>query len=115
MPQYKSQLGHLLALLAQLEEGGLARVLTEQVGDVAQGAAVVLRDILEPGLLDVGGSRDSHAGGGIVVRVGQSVVVLLLGREGNLLSLVLVAGLRMHPGLLGVGIVPVMSVEIGIG
>ena len=121
MPQYERQLGDLLPLLAKLEEGGLARVLTEKVGDVAQGATVVLGDIFEPGVLDVATGRRSRSsgggdgsgggghvagGGGIVVGVGEAVVVLLLGGgEGDLLLLGLVLGLMLMLVLMLVGLV----------
>lgn len=67
MPEYKSQLGNLLPLLAQLKQGGLARVLAQQIGDVAEGSAVILGDVLEPGILDMGSGRDSHVGRSIIV------------------------------------------------
>lgn len=45
MPQDQRKLRDLLPLLAELEEGLLARVLVEQVGDVLHGATVVLGHI----------------------------------------------------------------------
>lgn len=45
MPQDQRKLRDLLPLLAELEEGLLARVLVEQVGDVLHSATVVLGHI----------------------------------------------------------------------
>lgn len=42
MPQDQGELGDLLPLLTELEEGLLARVLVEQVGNVLHGATVIL-------------------------------------------------------------------------
>lgn len=119
VPQNKGQLGHLLAFLTELQQGGLARALVEQVGDVVQGAAVVLRYVVEARVLDVHG-RVLVRGGDIEMGTGHAAIVALLGggggggNSGLLLGLVLlVTGLLVHP-LLAVGVVLVMAVHAGV-
>ena len=113
MPQDQGELGHLLPLLAQLQQGGLARVLVEQVGDVLQRAAVVLGHRgLERVVLGVGLGQGAET----VVGAGEAVVVLLLsdtGGGGGGLGVVLVRRLLVHPGRLGLGIL-VVAVEVRI-
>src|SRR3569833_641457 len=117
VPQDQCQLGDLLSLLAELEEGGLARVLVEQVGDVAHGAAVVFRDGLQVAILGVGGGQ----GAGGIVRARDAAIVLLLGSRGGggggggLLGVVLMRGrLRVHPGRRGLGRVLVVTVQVRV-
>ncbi len=43
VPQNQGQLWDLLPLLGELQQCGLARVLVEEIGNVLQGPAVVLR------------------------------------------------------------------------
>lgn len=126
MPQDQSQLRDLLALLAELQQGSLPGVLVQQVGDVGQGAAIVLGD----GVVDAAGAGilgTSAVGGrveGVDVTVGvgagEAIVVLLLGGRGGgcggLLGVVLlVAGLLVHPGRVGLWVVLVVSVDVRIG
>ena len=98
MPEDKGQLWDLLPFLAKLEEGGLARVLTEEIGDVVEGATVILGDVLEARVLgmsgggggssSVGSSGNGHVAGSIAVGVGETGKMLLLsGGEGGLLLL----------------------------
>lgn len=100
MPQDQRELGDLFPLLAQLEQGLLARVLVEQVGNVLHSATVVLGHI---GVV-CGGVLVDGIQGVCMVRGGvDATVVGLLGGScccRCLLSLsMLVVGLgRVHPG-----------------
>lgn len=76
VPQDEGQLRNLLALLAELEEGGLAGALVEQVGNVGHGASVVFRDVLMAVVLIVGGILVAGRVGMIVG--GETAIVLLL-------------------------------------
>ena len=111
MPENERELGNLLALLAELQERSLSGILIEQVGNVLEGAAVVLRNNrLEGILLCVAGGEGAHG----VMGTGDAVVMLLLGNTGGLglgLDVVLVRRLLVHPGRVGLRVL-MMSVDV---
>lgn len=113
MPQDERELGNLLALLAQLEQGALARVLIKKVGDVLQRPAVVLGyRRLEGCLLGMALGEGANA----VVGAGDAIVMLLLGDVGGSrggLSMVLVRRLLVHPGRVGLGVL-VVGVDVRV-
>lgn len=125
MPQDEGQLGNLLALLAQLEESGLAGVLVEQIGNIGHGAAVVLGDVVVGSILGVGG--DLAAADGRVAASSEAAEVLLLldhggggGGCGGLLLLLRMGmvggGLLVHPRLVSaLGRELVVSVDVRRG
>ena len=113
VPQDQGKLRDLLALLAELEEGLLARVLVEEIGNVLHGATVVLRHV---GVLGATILMDGVQGVGVVGSCRDAIVVSLLGSGGgsgggSLLG-VLVVALRMHPGgrLLRIMVLPIHGV-----
>jgi hypothetical protein len=92
MPQDQGKLRHLLALLAQLEEGGLARVRLHELRNPLQDALVLLRhDGLVVVALDVVGWSpwdDASTRNRIAVVARHAREVLLLcGRRGDRSSL----------------------------
>lgn len=97
MPQDQGELRNLLALLAQFQEGLLAGILVQQVGDVSHCAAIVLGHVGVIGsrVLVDGIERIRMAGRG-----GDAVEVSLLGggRSSSSLLGMLVMGLLVHPG-----------------
>lgn len=113
MPENQSQLGDLLALLAQLKQGRLASAFVQEISDVSHGAAVVFGNVLMVRILTVGGGQGSNRG----VRAGEAVIVLLLGGRsggsgGSLLSMLMVSGLLVHPRRIRLGIVLMMPVNV---
>lgn len=101
VPQDQSKLRNLLALLAQLQESLLAGVFTQQIRNVAHGAAVVLGHVW---VLGGGVLVDGIEAAG-VIRIGSHGAVMLLGSSGGslLLSmlvvrLLLLDLLLLHPG-----------------
>lgn len=114
MPQNQGQFGNLFPLLAKLQERSLPGILVQQIGNVLQRAAVVVRNhglngiILRMG----GGGEGIH----IVVCAGHAVIVLLLGNiggGGGGLGVLVVRGLLVKPGRVGLGVL-VVAVDMGI-
>lgn len=114
MPEDQGQFGNLLSLLAKLQERGLPGVLVQQVGDVLQRPAVVVRDHRFNGIiLRMGGSGE---GIHIVMCAGHAVVVLLLGNiggGGGSLGMLVVGSLLVKPGRVGLGVL-VVAVDMRI-
>lgn len=115
VPQDEGKLWDLLALFAELQQGSLARVLVEQVGDVGHGAAVVLGYVVVAAILGMGGEVV-----GVGMGAGDAVVVLLLGDRGGggsglLLGMLVVRGLLVHPRRVGLRVELVMSVDVRRG
>lgn len=85
----------MFALFAELEQGRFPRVLAEEIGNVPHSASVFLGDILVAAGILVVGVGQSRRG---VVRAGDAVVVLLLGRRSGrsyLLCMLVVRWLRV--------------------
>jgi hypothetical protein len=85
VPEYQSQLRHLFALLAQLQEGGLARCRLHELRDPVKHSLVLLCDVDVGVCLNIVGrsARDhvvARQRGSVVAR--DAIVVLLLGRRG---------------------------------
>lgn len=66
MPQDESKLGHLLALLAELQQRRLTGIFVQEVGNVRHGAAIILGNVLVAGFLAVRGA--AHVAGVGLVR-----------------------------------------------
>lgn len=103
MPQDQGELWDLLTLLAELEEGLLAGVLVEQVGNVLHGATVVLGHIgVVCGSVLVGSVQSICMGRrGVDAIVVGLLGVLDGGGGGSLLlslSMLVVRLGRVHPG-----------------
>lgn len=75
VPQDQGELRNLFALLAELQEGLLARVLVEEIGNVLHGATVVLGHV---GVLGATVLVDSVEGVGMVGSGRDAVEVSLL-------------------------------------
>lgn len=115
VPQDKCQLGYLFPLLAELQQGRLARVLIKQIGDVLQCPSIVLRDgRIQRALLRVALRQGIDA----IVSASQAAVILLLGHIHSTLSsgldVVLVRCLLVHPGRVRLGIL-VVAIYVRVG
>lgn len=110
VPQDHSQFGNLLSLLAELQEGGFARGVVEEVGDESHGATVVLGQSLDACLLEMPAHGCAHVGAAL----DAAVVLLLGGIDGRLLRLVLllIVG-RVHPRRVGMVVVVLLTVHVG--
>lgn len=114
MPEDQGQFGNLLSLLAELQERGLPGILIQQIGNILQCTAVVVRDHRLNGIIlrMGGGGEGIH----IVMCAGHAVVVLLLGNiggGGGSLGVLMVRGLLVKPGRVGLGVL-VVAVDMGI-
>ena len=112
VPQDQSQLGNLLALLAQLQQSSLASVLVQEVGDVLQGAPVLLGNV-QRGVRAMSLGQGANA----VVGASETIVVLLLGDGsscGGSLGMVGMRRLRIVPGRVGLRVLVVAVDGVGI-
>lgn len=81
MPNYKSQLGHLLPLLAQLHQGSLSGIAVQKLRNPAQDTSIFVAEVpVQPiyrGRIDAHGVAAMPMHVGIIVRDDPVVVILL--------------------------------------
>jgi len=81
MPNYKSQLGHLLSLFAQLHQGSLSRIPVQEFRNPAQNTSIFIAEVpIQPICyvrIDAHGVPAMPMHVGIVVRDDPVVVILL--------------------------------------